>query len=114
MGRGPRDKVTIMLLRSTILALAVTGGAAQAQAQATTQHCSDHETMVRHLAEGWGESRQSIALDAGNSVVELFASPETGTWTLTLTQAGGQTCMVASGHAWEMVAESLPVLDEGA
>ena len=97
-----------MILRSTILALAVTGGAAQAQ----EQHCSDHETMVRHLAEGWGESRQSIGLDAGNSVVELFASPETGTWTLT--QAGGETCMVASGHAWEMVAESLPVLDEGA
>jgi hypothetical protein len=100
----------MMLLRSTLLALAVTAGAAQAQ----TQNCSDHADMVRHLAEGWGESRQSIALDAGNSVVELFASPETGTWTLTVTAAGGPTCMIASGHSWEQLAETLPVLDEGA
>ena len=96
------------MLRSTILAFLLSTGAAAAQT------CSDHETMVRHLAEGWGEARQSIALDAGNSVVELFASPETGTWTMTITQAGGQTCMVASGHSFEMLDEALPVLDEGA
>ena len=96
------------MLRSTILAFILSAGAA------TAQTCSDHETMVRHLAEGWGESRQSIALDAGNSMVELFASPETGTWTMTLTQPGGQTCMVASGHSFEMLDEPLPVLDEGA
>lgn len=99
-----------MLLRTTILAFALLPAAAAAQ----TQQCSDHETMVRHLAEGWGESRQSIALDAGNSVVELFASPETGTWTLTVTSPGGPTCMIASGHAYEALAEPLPVLDEGA
>lgn len=100
------------MLRPTILAIALAalGGAAQAQ----TGNCSDHETMVRHLAEGWGESRQSIALDASNAVVELFASPETGTWTLTVTRPGGPTCMIASGHAFEMLAEPLPVLDEGA
>ena len=98
------------MLRTTILALALALAAPAARAQT----CSDHDAMVRHLAEGWGESRQSIALDAGNSVVELFASSETGTWTLTLTRPGGPTCMVASGHAFEMLSEPLPVLDEGA
>lgn len=100
------------MLRPTILAitLAALGGSAQAQ----NGTCLDHESMVRHLAEGWGESRQSIALDAGNAVVELFASPETGTWTLTVTRPGGPTCMIASGHAFEMLAEPLPVLDQGA
>lgn len=100
------------MLRTTILAFALAAPAAQAQAQ--TANCSDHATMVRHLAEGWGESRQSVALDAGNSMVELFASAETGTWTLTLTRPGGPTCMIASGHAFEMLTEPLPVLDEGA
>jgi hypothetical protein len=98
------------MLRPTILALALSAGAAQAQALS----CADHATMVRHLAEGWGESRQSIALDAANSVVEVFASPETGTWTMTVTEPGGPTCMVASGHSFEMLFEPLPVLDEGA
>ncbi len=100
------------MIRTTILAVAVLAAAGAAQAQ--TGSCADHETMVRHLAEGWGESRQSIALDASNAVVELFASPETGTWTLTVTHPGGPTCMIASGHAYEMLAEPLPVLDEGA
>ena len=95
------------MLRTTILAFfALAAGAAQAQT------CSDRETMVRHLAEGWGESRVSVALDAGNSMVEVFASAETGTWTLTVTRPGGPTCMIASGHAFEALAEPLPVLDE--
>ena len=96
------------MLRSTILAFLLSAGAAAAQT------CSDHETMVRHLAEGWGESRVSVALDAGNSMVEVFASPETGTWTMTVTRPGGPTCMIASGHAFESIEEPLPVLDEGA
>ncbi len=95
------------MLRTTILAFVLSTGAAAAQT------CSDHETMVRHLAEGWGESRVSVALDAGNSMVEIFASPETGTWTLTVTRPGGPTCMIASGHAFETLDEPLPVLDEG-
>ncbi len=100
------------MLRTTILAFALAGAAGAAQAQ--TGNCAEHEEMVRHLAEGWGESRQSIALDASNAVIELFASPETGTWTMTVTRPGGPTCMIASGHAFEMLAEPLPVLDEGA
>lgn len=99
-------------IRLATAALLLSAGVAQAQGQGT--QCADHAAMTRLLAENWGESRQSIALDAGNAMVELFASPETGTWTLTLTQPGGQTCMIASGHAFEMVNEPLPVLDEGA
>ena len=97
-------------IRLATVALLLTGGVAQAQGV----QCSDHGAMARMLAENWGESRQSIALDAGNAVVELYASAETGTWTLTVTQPGGQTCMVASGHAYEVLDEPLPVLDEGA
>ena len=69
---------------------------------------------MARLAEGWGESRQSIGLGADNAVVEVFASPETGTWTITVTRPGGPTCMVASGDAWEAVAEALPADDEAA
>ncbi len=99
-----------MTIRLAATALLLSAGMAQAQ----SVQCSDHDEMERMLAENWGESRQSIALDAADSMVELFASSETGTWTLTVTQPGGPTCMIASGHAFEMVEEPLPVLDEGA
>ncbi|TNC73031.1 hypothetical protein [Rubellimicrobium roseum] len=97
-------------MTTTALALGLAAGAAQAQ----DHRCFEHEQMARHLAENWGESRQSIALDAANSMVELYASPETGTWTLTVTTPDGPTCMIASGHAFELTSETLPVLDEGA
>ena len=100
--------MTTIRLAASVLLLS----AGMVQAQGT--QCSDHDDMERMLAENWGESRQSIALDASDSMVELFASPETGTWTLTVTQPGGPTCMIASGHAFEKVDEPLPVLDEGA
>jgi hypothetical protein len=98
---------TIRLAATALLLSAGMAGAQSAQ-------CSDHDQMERMLAQNWGESRQSVALDAADSMVELFASAETGTWTLTVTQPGGPTCMIASGHAFEMVEEPLPVLDEGA
>jgi hypothetical protein len=97
-------------IRFTTAAFLLSAGMAQAEG---TQ-CGAHDVMTRMLAENWGESRQSIALDAADSMVELFASPDTGTWTLTVTTPGGETCMVASGHSFEMTNEPLPVLDEGA
>lgn len=81
-------------------------------AQAAT--CTDHATMVQRLAEGWRESRQAIGLGADNAVVEVYASAETGTWTVLVTRPGGPTCLVASGDAFEIVAEGPPDLGEGA
>ena len=64
--------------------------------------------MVDRLADRYGESRQSIGLGANNAVVEVFASSETGTWTITVTTPQGLTCLVASGQAFEALAEALP------
>jgi hypothetical protein len=34
-------------------------------------------------------------------VVEVWAVPSTGEWTLVQTYAGGQSCIVAMGENWE-------------
>jgi len=60
------------------------------------------------LADRFGESRQSIGLAANNAVVEVFANLDTGTWTVTVTIAGGATCLLASGEAFQVLGESLP------
>jgi hypothetical protein len=83
-----------------------------AQAQAAA-NCAEHEAVVERLAAGYGETRQSIGLSSNNGVLELFASIETGTWTITVTMPGGPTCMVASGHAFETLAENLPKAGRG-
>ena len=40
--------------------------------------------------------------------MEVFASVESGSWTITVTMSNGITCLVASGQAFEELAEVLP------
>lgn len=81
---------------------------------AQSRNCATHAAVVERLAAGYGEMRQSIGIGADNTVVEVFASLETGTWTITITQPGGPTCLVASGQAFQVLAEALPNTDKGA
>ncbi|MEP5155588.1 hypothetical protein [Planktotalea sp.] len=86
-----------------ILALAATTGFAQ-----SARNCAPRDVIVERLAEKYGEARQSVGLGANNSMVEVFAANETGTWTITVTMANGLTCLVASGQNYETLAEALP------
>lgn len=86
-----------------ILALAAQSGLAQ-----TARNCAPRDVVVERLASTYGESRQSVGLGANNSMVEVFAASETGTWTITVTMATGLTCLVASGQNFETLAEALP------
>ncbi len=88
--------------------------AAQAVHAAGSPNCGPHQEVVDRLAGKFGENRRSIALAANNSVIEVFASDETGSWTITATAPGGPTCLIASGQAYQQLAEALPNTDPGA
>ena len=83
-------------------------------AQAEGANCAARAQVVATLATRYGESRQSIALAADNSVVEVFASRDTGSWTITVTQPGGLTCLVSAGQAYQYVNDPLMPDDSGA
>ena len=72
------------------------------------RNCGPRDLVVTRLAEGFGETRQSMGLAANNAVIEVFASLVSGTWTITVTAPNGMTCLVASGQAFETLAEALP------
>ena len=65
--------------------------------------CADRQTVIERLADRFGERVQSMGLGANNGIVEVFASDETGTWTITITMPDGMTCLVASGQAFETI-----------
>lgn len=74
---------------------AVAGGA-----EAGTQ-CGPRDQIVKVLGGRYHENRQAIGLATGmKSVVELFVS-EQGTWTMTVTDTSGTTCIVGAGEAWQ-------------
>lgn len=90
-------------LPALIVILTVTSTSAQAR-----QNCGPRDVVVERLATGYGETRQSMGLGTNNQVIEVFASDESGSWTITVTMPSGVTCLVASGQAFEELAEALP------
>jgi len=81
------------------------------QLPAQSRNCADRALVVERLAQSYGESRQSIGLASDNSVVEVFASMDTGSWTITVTRPGGPTCLVAAGQAFQYLNEPLANFD---
>lgn len=86
---------------AALCALAATGGTASAQ----SYNCAPRDDVVGRLSEQFGEARQSIGMTSGNRVVEMYASPDTGTWTITMTLPTGITCIIGAGQAWERLDE---------
>ena len=86
------------------LALAMIATPALAERQ-----CAGHTMIADALAKNFSEVRRSIGLAQDNTVMELYASDKTGTWTLTVTMPSGMTCLVAAGSNFETVAPATPV-----
>jgi len=87
--------------------IAATALLAPLAAQAQGQNCGNRELVVERLTKKYGESRQSIGMAPKGRVVEVFASSETGTWTITVTTPNGITCLVASGQSFEALDEPI-------
>ena len=98
-----------MKLKSALIATAVLLAPLSAAAQG--QNCGNRDLVVERLTTKYGESRQSIGMAPKGRVVEVFASHETGTWTITITMPNGVTCLVASGQSFEALDE--PVAPAG-
>ncbi len=86
----------------------------QYAAATPAQNCGDHAVIMERLADRYGERRQGMGLSGDTAVLEIFASDETGTWSITITTAGGPTCLVAAGQAFQLTNDPLPNTDQGA
>ncbi|MFU8865971.1 MAG: hypothetical protein ACNA7O_18840 [Rhodobacterales bacterium] len=97
---------TILTVGVILLTLSVAAMAPAAQATQVTQaqgasHCAPRERVIDRLASTYGETRRAMGLGANNAVIEVFASTDSGSWTITITLPSGMTCLVASGQAYE-------------
>ncbi|SHH30321.1 hypothetical protein SAMN04488044_2312 [Cognatishimia maritima] len=80
----------------TLIASLCTASPLEAEAQ-----CGPRDIVLDRLAEIYGENRQAIGLARENTLMELFASQESGSWTITVTTAQGLTCLIAAGQNFE-------------
>ena len=64
-------------------------------------YCSDRASIIEQLENRYGETRQSMGLQQGRGLVEVWASEETGTWSIVVTSPQGVTCLMAAGEAFQ-------------
>jgi hypothetical protein len=63
--------------------------------------CSDYREVARQLAAGYGEAPVALGLRSNSDLLQVFASPEGGSWTIVSTTPQGLACVLAAGRRWE-------------
>lgn len=64
--------------------------------------CGKRDDIITQLERKYGETRRSVGVQQGRGVVEIFASAETGSWTILVTDPRGMSCLMAAGEAFEL------------
>ena len=74
--------------------------------------CHDYREIRRQLADRYGEAPVSLGMRSNGEVLQVFASPQGGTWTIVSTSPSGLACILAAGRGWD--APPLKIIDPGA
>ena len=70
--------------------------------------CAPRAAILTALSQHFAETRRAIGVTP-SAVVEVFANPKTGTWTITATDPKGMTCLIASGAGFQTIPQGKPV-----
>ncbi|MEM9736358.1 MAG: hypothetical protein AAF908_07110 [Pseudomonadota bacterium] len=70
-------------------------------ADARAALCGKREQIVKQLEGRYGEAPTAIGLADGAGVMEIYANPTSGSWTIVITNPQGLTCLMAAGQAFE-------------
>lgn len=97
-----------MFLKSAVVFAAVMG-ATPVMAQ---QACGARDAVLDRLATKYGETRRGMGLGSNNAIMEVFASDDTGSWTITVTMPDGRMCLVASGNSYEDAMDPLQASED--
>lgn len=92
--------MTLHLRALALVALVLLLAAGSAAAQPM---CGPTERVATRLGEQWDEWPVGRGLtSSGQSIVQIWTNPETGTWTVVEVRPNGLTCIIAAGTHWAM------------
>ena len=78
-----------------------------AQVTQTQAACAPRATIVQNLSEKYGESVIAQGLNQTKQIMEVFATKDGATWTITVRSAEGIMCILATGTHWGVVTPKL-------
>ena len=81
--------------------------------QATAQvACGYRDAITTVLSERYGETQMALGVQNAGSIVEVWTSKDTGTWTILMTRPNGTSCLMASGEGWQRNSQAAPVVGQ--
>ena len=95
-----RPIAALMLALGMAILAAPTGEAQQLGVEARIP-CHSYDEIARQLGSRYKESPVSLGVQTNGNLLQVFASPESGTWTILSTSPAGTTCVIAAGKSWE-------------
>lgn len=86
-----------------VLALTVISGSALAQTPRNPVRlpCSDYQKIASQLDKRYEEAPVSMGIQSNGNLLQIFASKESGTWTVLSIAPTGKSCIIAAGKSWE-------------
>ncbi|MFN0113587.1 MAG: hypothetical protein ACKVPY_02805 [Paracoccaceae bacterium] len=96
-----------MQVKTAIFAAALTVAPAVAAAGSGFP-CFERAKLVEALSSKYKEGPSAGGLQSDTEMVEIWTSPETGTFTVIVTRANGTSCVVATGTGWQSLASVTP------
>jgi len=103
-------RFALPILAATLVAgLCAVPAAAQQNQQQMRMPCHDSGEIHKQLSRKYDEAPVAFGLQTNGNLLQIYASKDTGTWTVVSTSPAGLSCIVAAGKSWE----SLPLIKEG-
>ena len=68
--------------------------------------CATRESLVVRLEALFQETLTARGLQSGNALIEVFASKETGSYTILMTRPDGISCIMSAGSHWMTIKPS--------
>ena len=62
--------------------------------------CLDREMLIQRLETRYNESLNGAGMQGPKIILEIWSSPDSGSFTILLTKPDGRSCIVASGLNW--------------
>ncbi|KNG93625.1 hypothetical protein [Pseudaestuariivita atlantica] len=84
----------------TAAAIALTLAVAPLAVEAQTGGCKLRDSLTSELETRYGEQITGAGLRSKDAMIELWQSPETGSWTMLMTRPDGTACIIAHGTDW--------------
>ena len=98
------------MFKRTITAALIFGAAAIAPPAVHAQsNCAPRDSVIERLKEKYSERLTGGGVQNSDTVLEIWSSEKTGSFTVLITHANGMSCVVSSGQNWNsVVAATVP------